>query len=121
MLALSAPSANTGIRISDTDFIGRLLAAFADNPVSGFPQRLHGRIGSMCRRPLAVAVIDQNGFTPRVITGIHVAPAIADKKTARQVYMMLALRFEQQAGPGFAALAVIVIVMITDEDVIDGQ
>ena len=55
------------------------------------------------------------------MAGVDVAPAIAHHKTAGEIDMVFALGLQQQTGLGLAASAMIRIVMITDEDIVDRQ
>src|SRR5579863_5596013 len=125
MLALSAPSANTCTRNSDTDFvfvfITRLLQTGIHDPVGGFAQRSHRSFRRLSGLSLAIAVIDQNRFAPCGVAGIDVAPAISNNKAASQIDIVLALGLIQQARLRFAAIAVILIVMIADQDIVDWQ
>ena len=73
------------------------------------------------RLSLPVVVIDQNCFATRGVAGIDVAPAISHEETSREIDVVLALGLEQKSRPGLAASAIIRIIMVTDEDIVDRQ
>src|SRR5271155_572315 len=122
MLGMSAPSANTLTFNSDTDFgiSSGLLQTGVHDPVGGFAQRTHGGFRRLSGLSLAVAVVNQNRFATCAVAGIDVAPTISYYETAREIDIVLSLGLKEQAGLWFAAGAIISIVMITDEDVVDG-
>ena len=99
----------------------RFVCTGGDDPVGCFSQRSHRGFRRLRRRSLPIAVIDQNRFATCGVAGIDVAPAISHKETARQVDVVLALGLEQKSGQRLAASAIIRIIMIADEDIVNWQ
>src|SRR5579862_51009 len=80
----------------------------------------HG-FGRLSGFSLAIAVIDQYCLATCSVAGINITPAIPHHKTASQIDIMPASSLEKKAWTGFAASTLIRIIMITDEDVVDGK
>jgi len=75
------------------------------------------------RRPLFVTilVINQDGGAPRALPGFDVFPPVADQKTGAEVDPVTLGSLIQEAGLRLTARAMISIVMIADQDILQRE
>src|SRR5580693_8877759 len=91
-----------------------------DNPGGGFAQRADFEIGAI-GPALTIPMVDEDGPAAGAVTGLHVAPAIADDVAGRQVNIPIARGIQQQARARLAASAARGIVVRTNADVVQIQ
>src|SRR5580658_2007924 len=89
------------------------------NPVSRFMEGSRPEVGSMIWRSLRIAVIDKNRPTSCIVTCLDVAPAVADHETGCHIDIVLAGGFEKHAGQGLAAVTLVLISVVADENVVE--
>ena len=118
--ALSAPSANNLIFSSEilltalSVFVFRIQStASGSDPTRSVRGRLRG--------PFGVSAVDQDGFASGVRAGINVAPAIADHVTVAQIDPVLLRRALYQPWSRLAAVAVVRIIMVAGQHVVQRQ
>jgi hypothetical protein len=72
-------------------------------------------------RSLKMLAGDLNGQAPRAVARLDVSPTISDHHASAQVDSVPRRCREQETRPRFPTLAVIVIIMVADKKVVDGQ
>jgi hypothetical protein len=69
----------------------------------------------------SVAVTDQNGATTGAATGLYVPPTVADHEAALKIDAVFLLRPKNHSWLRLAAFALVLVIMLADNDRIEGQ
>src|SRR6266540_7510937 len=89
------------------------------NLLGGVTQRIDANKRSL-RLPLRIAMIDEKTGHAGALSGLDVAPAVADHERASQVDAVPAGRVEERPRLRLAAVAVVAVVP-ADDDVVERQ
>jgi hypothetical protein len=68
-----------------------------------------------------ISVLDEYGTNSRSMASIDIPPAITDEEAFAQWYPIAGGGLSEKTGEGFAAIAGITVVVIADEEVVDGE
>lgn len=70
---------------------------------------------------LAVLVVEEDGAAASGVAGVDVAPAVADDEAGGEVDLMAGGACEHESGLGFAAGAIVFVVVIADDEIVEGE
>src|SRR5271157_2935002 len=92
-----------------------------DDPLHGFAERPHSRVGRLRRSALAVSAVDPHRAAAGRLSGFDVAPAVADQKAAGQVRAETRSSFQYQPRLGLAAIASVAVVVRAYQNLVQRQ
>src|ERR1039458_169724 len=92
-----------------------------DDPLHGFAERPHPRIGRLFGCPLAVSAIDPHCQASGRLPGFDVAPSVADQKAAGKVRAETRGPFQDQPWLGLAAIAAVAVVVRAYQNLVQRQ